>query len=126
MWNIFGCKNLLDYHNLYLKIDVLTLADVFEKFRSFFLTHHNIDPCYCYSAPGLTWQCGLHYTDVTLDYLTNYGMLLMFEKGIRGGYSGVLGRRYARISPTNQLLYLDANNLYGWAMSQSLPTGDFR
>lgn len=126
VWDLFGCKTLRDYHNLYLQIDVLILADVFEKFRGFFVSHHNIDPCYCYSAPGLTWQCGLRHTDVTLDYLTDYDMLLMFEKGIRGGYSGVLGRRYATTTPTNQLLYLDANNLYGWAMSQPLPTGDFR
>ena len=126
VWSLFKCKKLLDYHNLYLKTDVLILADAFEKFRDFFLRNHKIDPCYCYSAPGLTWQCGLRYTNITLDYLTDYDMLLLFEKGIRGGYSGILGSRYAKRTPTNQLLYLDANNLYGWAMSQELPVGDFR
>ena len=76
-----------DYHNLYLKTDVLILADAFEKFREFYIKHHEIDPCY---YPGLTWQCGLKYTNIELDLITDYDMLLMFEKGIRGGFSGVL------------------------------------
>ena len=137
VWNAFDCKTLLDYHNLYLKADVLILSDAFEKFRDFFLTNHQIDPAYCYSAPGLTWQCGFKYTDIELDLLSDYEMLLMFENGIRGGYSGVLGKQYVKANnkyikdydfkkPSNYFLYLDANNLYGWAMSQPLPTGDFK
>jgi len=162
VWKTFKCKTLKDYHNLYLKTDVLILADAFEQFREFFLKHHQIDPCYCFSAPGLTWQCGLKYTGVELELLTDYDMLLMFEKGIRGGFSGVLGPRHVkafnkytdnydenyRILDENEgkecleklkrgedltdflkekfLLYLDANNLYGWAMSQELPTKDFK
>ena len=137
VWNTFNCQTLLDYHILYLKADVLILADAFEKFREFFLKYHEIDPAYCYSAPGLTWLCGLKYTQVKLDLLTDYDMLLMFENGIRGGYSGVLGDRYVKANnnylkdydsskSSNYLLYLDANNLYGWAMSQKLPTSDFK
>ena len=162
VWDYYNCKNLKDYHNLYLKTDVLILADAFEQFRNFFLKHHEIDPCYCFSAPGLTWQCGLKFTGVELELLTDYDMLLMFENGIRGGYSGVLGSRHVkafnkytpnykngnRILDDNELkeciekikngenlndllkekflLYLDANNLYGHAMSQPLPTGDFK
>ena len=137
VWRTFNCKTLLDYHNLYLQADVFILADAFEKFRDFFLKNHDIDPAYCYSAPGLTWQCGLKHTDIKLDLLTDYDMLLMFESEIRGGYSGVLGKRYVKANnnyvedydpnkPQNYLLYLDANNLYGWAMSQPLPTGDFK
>ena len=162
VWNTYNCNTLKDYHNLYLKTDVLILADAFEQFRNFFLKHHQIDPCYCFSAPGLTWQCGLKYTGIELELLTDYDMLQMFEKGIRGGYSGVLGSRHVkafnkytpnyrdgnRILDDNELkecleklkngenlndllkekylLYLDANNLYGWAMSQPLPTGDFK
>ena len=56
VWNTFNYQTLLDYHKLYLRIDVLILADAFEKFREFFLKYHEIDPAYCYSAPGLTWQ----------------------------------------------------------------------
>jgi hypothetical protein len=163
VWRTYKCKNLLDYHNLYLKTDVLILADAFEKFRKFFLENHQIDPCYCYSAPGLTWQCGLKYTGVELELLTDVDMLQMFEKGIRGGFSGVLGPRHVKAfnqyTPNyhdngnrildeyemkecleilknggnlnefieeKYLLYLDANNLYGFAMSQKLPTRDFK
>ena len=163
VWEHYNCENLLDYHNLYLKTDVLILADAFEKFRDFFLKHHEIDPCYCYSAPGLTWECGLKYTGVELELLTDVDMLQMFEKGIRGGFSGVLGPRHVkafnkytsnyhdngnrilddyemkeclkvlkngenlnRFFEEKYLLYLDANNLYGWAMSQKLPTKDFK
>ena len=122
VWTTFNCKTLFDYRNLYLK------ADIFEKFRDFFLRNHDIDPAYFYSAPGLTWQCRLKHTNIKLDLLTDYEMLLMFESGIRGGYSGVLGKRYVKANnkyledydlnnPQNYLLYLDANNLYGWAMS---------
>ena len=131
---------------------------LFEKFREFFLKYHEIDPAYCYSAPGLTWQCGFKQTKMKLDLLTDYDMLLMFENGIRGGYSGVLGDRYVKANnkyvpldstklttrsedtndkldkldkstkryQSNYLTYLDANNLYGWTMSQELPTGDFK
>ena len=162
VWEHYNCKTLLDYHNLYLKSDVLILADAFEKFRKFFLKHHEIDPCYCYSAPGLTWQCGLKYTGIELELLTDVDMLQMFEKGIRGGFSGVLGPRHVKafnkytsnfetdyrkidehekkeclkrlkegknindFFESNYLLYLDANNLYGWAMSQKLPESDFK
>ena len=159
-WNTFNCQTLLDYHKLYLKADVLILSDAFEKFREFFFKNHEIDPAYCYSVPGLTWQCGLKYTQVKLDLLTDYDMLPMFKNGIRGGYSGVLGDRYVKannkysveneilkqhlLNETNYLenptgnnsyklktttiylLYLDANNLYGWGMSQKLPIENFK
>ena len=84
VWKYHNCKTLQDYHELYLKTDVLLLADAFENFRKFFLKNHEIDPCYCFSAPGLTWQCGLKYTNVELELLSDYDMLLMFENGIRG------------------------------------------
>ena len=96
VWKKYNCKTLKDYHNLYLKTDVLILADAFEKFRDFFLKHHQIDPCYCFSAPGLTWECGFKYTGIKLELFTDYDKFLMFEKGIRGGYSGVLGPRYVK------------------------------
>ena len=115
-----------------------------KSLESFFLINHDIDPAYCYSAPGLTWQCGFKHTKINLDLLTNYDMLLMFENGIRGGCSGVLGDRYVKAN--NKYVPLDStklttqsedsnekrtkqcqsNNLYGWAMSQKLPTGDFK
>ena len=95
-WNNFNCKTFKDYHDLYLKMDVLILTDAMETFRQFFLEHHEIDPAYCFSAPGLTWQCGLKYTNVKLELLTDKDMLLMFEAQKRGGFSRVLGTRYIK------------------------------
>ena len=109
VWNTFNCQTLLNYHKLYLQVDVLILADAFEKFREFFLKYHEIDPAYCYSAPGLTWQCGLKHTKIKLDLLTDYDMLLMFENGIRGGYSGVLGERHVKAN--NKYVPLDSTKL---------------
>ena len=104
VWRTFNCKTLLDYHKLYLKADVLILADAFEKF---FLKYREIDPVYCCSAPGLTWQCGFKQTTIKLDLLTDYDMLLMFENGIRGGCSVVLGDRYVKAN--NKYVPLDTN-----------------
>ena len=136
IWNKFNCKNLGEYSDLYCLSDTLILADCFEKFRKFFLENHEIDPCHSYSTPGLTWEVGLKFTEVELELLTDYDMYLMFEQGRRGGFSGVLGSRkviannkyltdYDKEKLSNFILYLDANNLYGWAMSQKLPTGNF-
>ena len=148
MFKMFGelsTVKLIMIIMIYLKAGALILADAFEKFGDLFLINHDIDPAYCYSAPGLTWKCGLKHTDINLDLLTDYEMLLMLENEIRGGYSGVLGRRYVKVKnkyvedidpnksqslnsclSSNYLLYLDANNLYRWAMSQPLPTRDFK
>ena len=71
----------------YLHSDVLLLADLFERFRDVNLKHFNIDPCHNYSAPGLTWQCGLKHTNVELDLLTDPDCLLSFERAIHGGMS---------------------------------------
>ena len=137
VWKTFKCETFLDYHKLYQKTDVLLLADCFENFRDFFMKNHEIDPAHCYSTPGLTWQCGFKMTKVELDIIKDSNMLMLMEQGIRGGFSGVLGKRIVKANnkylpdfdptkPSNYLLYLDANNLYGWAMSQPLPTNDFK
>ena len=111
--------------DMYLKSDVLLLADAFERFRDVNLHHFGIDPCWCYSAPGLTWQAGLKYTGVNLELLTDSTMLMWFEKAIRGGVSSVCGDRYCKPDKGQRLLYIDANNLYGWAMGNSLPMSEF-
>ena len=85
--NVFNkhCKNMGDYHDLYVQTDTLLLADVFENFRNMCLEIYELDPSYFYSAPGLAWQACLKKTGVKLELLTDIDMLLMFEKGIRGG-----------------------------------------
>ena len=79
------CKNMGDYHDLYVETDTLLLADVFENFGNMCLEIYELDPSYFYSAPGLAWQECLKKTGVKLELLTDIDMLLMFEKGIRGG-----------------------------------------
>ena len=137
VWNEFGLKNMGDYHDLYLETDVLLLANVFESFRKVCLDNYGLDPAHFYTAPGLAWKACLKMTGVNLELLKDPDMLLMFECGIRGGITQsvhkwanannpYMGCEYDPLRPTNYLQYLDANNLYGWAMSQPLPTGEFK
>jgi hypothetical protein len=81
VWRHFGCGTLGEYSYLYLKIDVLLLADVFETFRDVCLKSYAIDPAYYYTAPGMSFDCMLKKTAVKLELLSDYEMLLMFEKG---------------------------------------------
>ena len=136
VWNTFDCKTIRDYHDLYLKSDVLLLADVFENFRATCLKHYKLDPAHYYTSPGLAWDACLKETGQQLQLLHDYDMLMMFEQGIRGGITHI-SKRYAEANnkymkdynPDNEstfIQYLDANNLYGWAMSQQLPTHGFK
>ena len=135
VWANFGIENLGDYHNLYLRTDVILLTNVFESFRSVCLDNYELNPAHFHTAPGLAWRTCLKKTGIKLDLLLDPDMLLMFKRGIRGGITQsvhrwdaannpYMGSEYN--SPTRYLQYLDANNLYGWAMSQPLPTGGFR
>ncbi|CAH3144720.1 unnamed protein product, partial [Porites evermanni] len=136
VWNTFKCKSIRDYHDLYLKSDVLLLADVFENFRKTCLKHYNLDPAHYYTSPGLAWDACLKETGQHLQLLNDYDMLMMIERGIRGGITHI-SKRYAEANnkymknynpdkSSSYIQYLDANNLYGWAMSQRLPTHGFR
>ncbi|CAH3178524.1 unnamed protein product [Porites lobata] len=136
VWNTFGCKTIRDYHDLYLKSDVLLLADVFENFRATCLKHYRLDPAHYYTSPGLAWDACLKTTGQQLQLLHDYDMLMMFELGIRGGITHI-SKRYAEANnkymkdynpdeESSYIQYLDANNLYGWAMSQQLPTHGFK
>jgi hypothetical protein len=81
-WDHFQCRTLGDYSDLYLKIDVLLLADVFENFRDLCMNTYNLDPAFYYTAPGFSFDCMLKYTSVKLDLLTDYEMLLCIENGM--------------------------------------------
>ena len=127
---------MCDYHDLYLKTDVLLLADVFENFRNVCHRTYKLDPAWYYSAPGLAWDAMLRKTGVELELLSDVDMVLMVEKGTRAGVSMITKRHavanneyvdnYNSDKPTKFIKYLDANNLYGWAMSKPLPTGGFK
>ena len=136
VWETFGMKNIQDYHGLYLKSDVLLLADVFENFRDVCKNNYELDPAWYYTAPGLAWDAMLKKTKVELELITDPDMYMMVEKGIRGGVSMITTRHskennpcmtdYDPKHPTTYIEYLDANNLYGgWAMSQKLPCRGF-
>jgi len=81
VWDHFNCRSLGEYSDLYLKIDVLLLADVFENFRDLCLSTYHLDPAFYYTAPGFSFDCMLKYTSMKLELLSDYDMLLMIEKG---------------------------------------------
>ena len=179
VWNEFNCKTMRDYHNLYLKTDVLLLANVIENYRDVCINNYSLDPLLYYTAPGLVWDAALNISKITLELITDPDMYLMIENGIQGGISTVM-KRYAKANnpyigkirdktpikimkelkqrtneerqfsvevvceffpdfsaeeiidlkrkmenreifnpkeTTTYIMYLNANNLYGWAMS---------
>ena len=91
----FKIKNLGEYHDLYVQSDTLLPADVFEKFRNTCIEIYELDPVHFFSAPGLAWQACLKKTNVNLEFLTGYDMLLIIESGIRGGMCQAI-HKYAK------------------------------
>lgn len=118
-------------------MDVTLLADIFENFRDLCITHNKLDPAWYYTAPGLSYDRMLKITKIILELLSDVDMLLMIERGTRGGISMIskryakannpyMGERFDENEEKKYLQYLDANNLYGWGMSKKLPTHGFK
>ena len=132
----FNIDNLGEYHDLYVRSDTLLLADIFENFRQSCLKKYELDPAHFVSLPGLAWQACLKKTHVELELLTDYDMLSMVEEGIRGGICHAKQRYakannkymkdYDRKKKSFYIQYLEANNLYGKAMTEKLPVRGFR
>ena len=122
----FNIKNGKELSELYLKSDVILLADVFEKFIKISVEEFGINPLYCVSLPGYTWQCGMKYTDIKLQTLQDKDMILLLENNIRGGISSIMGHRYIKSNENKKILYFDANNLYGHSMSEPLPYDEIK
>ena len=133
----FNLKTMKDYHDLYLKTDVLLLADVFENFRLTCYKYYELDPLHYYSAPGLAWDACLKKTKIELELLSDVDMNLMIDKGCRGGMSIItqryakannkyMGDKYNKNEESSYIEYLDANALYSWAMTQPLPYSGFK
>lgn len=137
IWKEFNCKNLRDYHELYLKTDVLLLAQIFNDFRNRSLKEFGLDPSKYVSLASFSWDCMLKRTKRKIELLTDEDMLLMFEKGMRGGQSQIsqryakannekMGKEYDVNKPKSFIRYLDVNNLYGYGMMRKLPIGEFK
>lgn len=132
----FNIKTFKEYHDLYLKIDVYGLADVFEYHRKLSLNTYGLDPAHYLGLPALSWDAGLKLSKVKLENINDLDMVMFFEKMKRGGISVISGRHAKANNPylpdydaekvKSYILQLDCNNLYGWAMKQSLPVGDFK
>ena len=136
VWKVFNIKTMGEYHDLYLKSDMLLIADVFESFRKTCLQYYKLDPCHYFTSPGLSWDAMLKMTNIKLELMTDVDMYQFIEKGMRGGVSYIANQygkannkymnEYNEKAPSKYIIYLDANNLYGWAMSQYLSTGNFK
>ena len=136
IWDKFKMKNMGDYHDHYLKKDVLLSVDVFIKFIATCLKFYGLDPCHYFSSPGLSWDVMLKMMGVKLEKISDINKYLFIEKGLRGGIS-YIAKRYAKANnkyinvydPKKQstfISYLDLNNLYGSAMSEYLPYERFK
>ena len=135
VFNHFDKIDLRDYHKFYLLTNVLLPADLFENFRDVCLQHYGINPAHNYTSPGLSWQAAFKMTDKELDLLTDICQHLFIEEGIRGRVA--TSHQYVRANApgmenydaskrNSYKMYLNANNSYGWTMSQPLPTSNFK
>jgi len=138
VWKVFNIKNMGEYNDLYLLTDVLLLADVFESFRNMCLKYYSLDPCHYITLPSFAWDASLRIHNQVLELFTGEqsDMYLKVEDSIRGGIS-MITHKYAKANNKYMssydknksplyIIYLDANNLYGWAMSQYLPYGNYQ
>ena len=135
VFNKFNIKNLGEYHDLYVQSDTILLADVFESFRNLCLNTYELDPANFFSLQGLAWHACLKKTGVKLELISDIDMLLMIEKGIRGGICQSIFRHakandkymidYDEKKVSSFQIYTDYNNLYGKAMSEKLPVDGF-
>ena len=123
---MFKIKSGKELTTLYLKSDVVLLADVFENFVKVSTEEYGINPLYCVSLPGYTYQCALKYTDIKLQTLQDTDLILLIDNNIRGGISSVMGDRYVKSDENEKILYMDATKLYGHSMSQILPHDEIK
>ena len=136
IWNMIKINIMGDYHNFCLKTDVLLLPDVFEKFISTCLEYYGLDPCHYFSSPGLSWDEMLKIIEIELELISDIDMYLFTGKGVRRGISYIANshskanNKYMQSFDNKKLskyiTHHDANNLYGWVMSQYFPYGVFK
>lgn len=135
VWRTFKCRTLRDYMMLYLKSDVLILADIFESFREVSIKIYGLDPCNYITAPALSWDAMLKFTQVELDLISDPEIHSFLKTAVRGGITQCTHRiakannKYLKtFDPQKKVVhisYVDVNNLYGDSMSRNLPVSDF-
>ena len=141
MWTRYNCQTIEDYTALYVKLDTVLLADVFEQFRRLAYNQYGLDPAHCWTLAGYTWEAALKFTGMELELITDPNIYLMVESAIRGGISTVSNRlatannKYLEnkkkklfdpSKPTSFIMSWDVINLYGYCMLSKLPSGNFR
>ncbi|XP_032308194.1 uncharacterized protein LOC116655115 [Drosophila ananassae] len=136
VWANFGCTQIQCYIDLYLKQDVLILADVFEYFRFLCQKNYDVDPTNCTTKAELSWDAMLKVTEVNLDLISDPNMYDFLKRGTRGplihSSPGIVSannkymRNFSRRLPSKYLACIEAKNLTDWAMSQPLPLSNFR
>ena len=124
-----------DYHDLYLKCESLMSGYVLEKFRNNSFKNYGLCPRHCLREPGLKWNATLEITKIDLEFITGPSMFIFFEKSFSGGISynsnryNTASTKYLKYYDLKQeskhIIYLDAYNLYGYAMAKFLPTSVF-
>ena len=135
IYTLFGCRNLGDYHDVYLRTDVLILAEGFEKIRQVCLKVYKLDPVH-FSAPNLSWHAMLNTTLVDLGLLSDIDMLLFFERGIHGGLDGIGELRHFRANNRDLDVFdeskanvygafFDVTSLYAGTIQQTLPVDSY-
>jgi len=135
VWQHFGMQSFQEYHDLYLKTDVLILADVFEKFRNTSYANYSLDPAHFITLAQFSFDAMLFYTKAVIELIQDESMYMFFESAIRGGVCFIAQRHsqannkdiedYDPLSPSVYISLLDANNLYGYAMQKYLPQCNF-
>jgi len=136
IWSHFNTRTLQQYHDHYLKSDVLWLADVMKNFRNIIYSEHGLDCLHFITLSSLAWARALKYTEAELELITDPDVYLMVENSMRGGIATISHRHavannplvegYDPSKPHSWIQYLNANNLYGCSMSQPLPVGQFQ
>ena len=132
---MFKLKNMGEYHDLYLGSNVLLLTDVFENFRNTCMQYYKLDPCHYFTSPGLSWDAMLKMTNIKLELMTDIDMFQFINSCVveyltlqkrYGRANNKHMKKYDEKAPSKYINYVDSNNLYGWAMSQYLPTGNLK
>ena len=136
VWENFHCQSLKEYMGLYLLCDICLLTDVFQAFQNNSLDEYQLDPAYFVNEPQLAWKALFIHIDRPIPLITDPEMYCMIQPNIRGNichssvryaraHNKLMGSLYDPRLPTSYIREVNANNLYGWAMSQEMPEGEF-